>query len=96
MSATKTSTPTLLPSADASTSSSASIPARPAPPTAKEGTTPGFACENRRSLYRKGIVGDWQRFATPGFVRWIKEEAGEALEQLGYGWEPTHAGTTHC
>ncbi|VAX38819.1 hypothetical protein MNBD_PLANCTO03-2168 [hydrothermal vent metagenome] len=59
-------------------------PRKASPPTAKEGTTPGFAREDRQSLYRKGAVGDWQRFASPEFTAWITEEAGEALRALGY------------
>lgn len=64
-------------------------PARATPPGQDRRTAPGFGknnprSENRDSLYRKGAVGDWQRFATPGFTRWLKEEAGEAVEQLGY------------
>lgn len=59
-------------------------PRKATPPTLKTGTAAGFAQESRTSLYRKGAVGDWQRFATPDFTRWIQEEAGEAQEQLGY------------
>ena len=66
-------------------------PAQATPPDHDARTAPGFdrddgTTEDRRSLYRKGAVGDWQRFATPEFVRWMREEAGEALERLGYGW----------
>ena len=61
-------------------------PAHAKPPTREGGTAPGFDREDRASLYRKGAVGDWKRFASPEFTRWVKEEAGEALEQLGYGW----------
>ncbi|MDQ7014472.1 MAG: sulfotransferase domain-containing protein [Planctomycetota bacterium] len=66
-------------------------PARATPPDQSRRTAPGFgktdpASENRKSLYRKGAVGDWKRFATPEFTRWLQEEAGEALEQLGYRW----------
>ncbi len=59
-------------------------PHKATPPTLKTGTATGFSQENRKSLYRKGAVGDWQRFASPEFVQWSNEEACEALEQLGY------------
>ncbi|QKK09367.1 MAG: hypothetical protein HND58_15185 [Planctomycetota bacterium] len=66
-------------------------PAQATPPEHDARTAPGFdrdddTTEDRQSLYRKGAVGDWQRFATPEFNRWLREEAGEALERLGYGW----------
>lgn len=66
-------------------------PALAAPPEQHALTAPGFARdggsdEDRWSLYRKGAVGDWRRFGTPEFRRWLREEAGAALERLGYGW----------
>lgn len=59
-------------------------PAKAAPPSNESATAPGFNREDLRSLYRKGAVGDWRRFATPEFTRWLKEEAGEALTALDY------------
>lgn len=63
-------------------------------PTQQNRTAPGFARspaedEQRESLYRKGAIGDWRRFATPTFTGWLDDEAGEALSRLGY--EPSTA-----
>jgi len=48
---------------------------------------PGFDMEHKEnptSHYRKGIVGDWKNYFTEENVRWFKEEAGDALINLGY------------
>ncbi|HZW09157.1 MAG TPA: sulfotransferase domain-containing protein [Phycisphaerales bacterium] len=58
-----------------------------APPARESGTAAGFGREDRGSLYRKGEAGDWRRWASEDFCRWIREEAGGALERLGYQWE---------
>ncbi|MBK7404647.1 MAG: sulfotransferase domain-containing protein [Phycisphaerales bacterium] len=56
-------------------------------PSVEGRTAAGFGREDRQSFFRRGEVGDWRRFATPEFCRWLREEAGEALARLGYGWE---------
>lgn len=68
-------------------------PGRADAPSREGRTSPGFGREDRRSFFRKGEVGDWRRFATPDFCRWVREEAGEALETLGYGWEGERGGS---
>jgi hypothetical protein len=59
-------------------------PAEAAPLSPGSRTTPGFNAENRTSFYRKGQVGDWKTFASDNFRRWFKDEAGQALIDLGY------------
>lgn len=61
-------------------------PAEAEAPSREGGTAAGFDREDRESLYRKGAVGDWREWAGDGFRRWTREEMGEALERLGYGW----------
>lgn len=47
-------------------------------------TLPGFSKETPGSKHRKGIVGDWQNYFDDRLRRLFKEEAGEALIELGY------------
>ena len=56
------------------------------PPSTETRTLPGFDREDRRSLYRKGEAGAWRAYSSPAFDRWVREEAGEALDALGYSW----------
>jgi hypothetical protein len=47
-------------------------------------TRPGRKIEDPMSLFRKGIVGDWQNYMTNNLRRWIKACAGDLLIELGY------------
>lgn len=54
-------------------------------PSYEDKTLPGnFGREDPTSHFRKGKVGDWERFATPRFKRMFKELAGDALIRAGY------------
>jgi Sulfotransferase domain len=46
---------------------------------------PGVAVENPHAIYRKGVVGDWERYFSSDARRWFKDETGEMLMHLGYG-----------
>ncbi|MBK7403420.1 MAG: sulfotransferase domain-containing protein [Phycisphaerales bacterium] len=59
-------------------------PSEAAPLTADSETTPGLRGDNHKSDRRKGAVGDWRTYFTDQSRRWFKEEAGEALVQMGY------------
>lgn len=59
-------------------------PREAAPMDEKSKTKPGIAKENPHAIYRKGAVGDWERYFTPDVRRWYKQEAGEMLVHLGY------------
>lgn len=59
-------------------------PAEAEPLTVESGTLPGLKTDNHRSDKRKGEVGDWANYFTDNAKRWFKEEAGEALVELGY------------
>lgn len=61
-------------------------PALASAPSAESRTTPGFGREDRDSFYRRGAAGEWRQYAGTPFAEWMREEAGEALERLGYGW----------
>lgn len=54
------------------------------PPSEETRTLPGFRTENVTSDNRKGIVGDWKNYFDERLRRLFKEEAGEALIELGY------------
>lgn len=47
-------------------------------------TTAGFEKENVLSHYRKGKVGDWEKYFTPQVRQWFVEEGGQALRDAGY------------
>lgn len=59
-------------------------PSEAAPISTESKTAPGFEQEDPMSFWRHGKVGDWKKYATDDFRRWFKEEAGEALAELGY------------
>ena len=45
---------------------------------------PGHSKEKPTGFNRKGQVGDWQNYMTSKAKRWINEEAGKELLELGY------------
>lgn len=45
---------------------------------------PGFTEERPNEFLRKGTVGDWKNYFNDDAKRWMKEEAGEELQQQGY------------
>lgn len=45
---------------------------------------PGHGKEDPHSIYRKGAVGDWEKYFTPEVRAWFKEMANDALVELGY------------
>lgn len=47
-------------------------------------TTPGFDREDPHDFFRHGVAGDWKDYATDSFRRVFKEQAGQALIDLGY------------
>ncbi|MCC6321511.1 MAG: sulfotransferase [Phycisphaerales bacterium] len=54
------------------------------PLTEESRSKPGLAKEDPHHIYRKGQVGDWQRFFTPQARQWFKEQANDTLVELGY------------
>lgn len=52
--------------------------------SAKNRTAAGFDREDPNSHFRSGRRGDWERYATDDFKRWVKETAGARLVELGY------------
>ena len=59
-------------------------PAEAMPLDEQSKSKPGISKENPHAIYRKGKVGDWERFFTPDARRWYKDETGEMLMHLGY------------
>ena len=61
-------------------------PTQAAPVGSAEGTAPGggVTTEDPNAYRRKGVSGDWQKYFTPDVTRWFKDEAGQALIDLGY------------
>lgn len=59
-------------------------PALAAPASEKTKTMPGFKQETVTSDNRKGIVGDWKNYFDERITRIFKEQAGQALIDLGY------------
>lgn len=59
-------------------------PGRAACPSHETKTLPGFKQETLTSDNRKGIVGDWNNYFDDCIKRIYKEEAGQALIDLGY------------
>jgi len=59
-------------------------PAEAAPPSVETKTLPGFKSENLKSATRKGQTGEWRNSFTDRITRIFKEEAAEALVQMGY------------
>lgn len=45
---------------------------------------PGHAKEDPHNFYRKGKVGDWEKYFTPDVRAWYKEVANDTLMELGY------------
>lgn len=50
----------------------------------KTRSKPGHGREDPHSIYRKGAVGDWERYFTPEVRAWYKEVANDTLVELGY------------
>lgn len=63
-----------------------------APISSDTRTTAGHGRDDPRSFFRKGEAGDWRRYFTPDAARWFKEEAGDAMIQLGYESTPDWQG----
>ena len=59
-------------------------PERAERPSAETKTLPGFERENRRSFFRKGVVGDWQNHLDDRAVAIIESEIGDELRAAGY------------
>ncbi len=59
-------------------------PAEALPLTVESRTLPGLKTDNHRSDKRKGVVGDWVNYFTDDAKRWFKDEAGQALIDMGY------------
>lgn len=59
-------------------------PAEAAPLSPESRTSPGFSRDDATSFFRHGQVGDWKAYATDCMRAWFKEEAGQALIDLGY------------
>lgn len=59
-------------------------PARADPLSGDTRTKPGLTEERPADLYRKGVTGDWQNYATDSFRSILKEEMGDLLIELGY------------
>ncbi len=55
-----------------------------APPSEETKTLPGFRHETVTSDNRKGVVGDWKNYFDDRITRIFKEEAGQALIDVGY------------
>lgn len=45
---------------------------------------PGHGREDPHSIYRKGAVGDWEKYFSPDTRTWFKEMASDTLIELGY------------
>lgn len=54
------------------------------PLTEESRSKPGHGKEDPHSIYRKGAVGDWERYFTPDVRRCFKEMANDTLVELGY------------
>jgi hypothetical protein len=63
-------------------------PSEAAAPSAETKTLPGFERENRKSFFRKGVVGDWQNYLDDRVLKIIESELGDELALAGY----SHAG----
>ena len=63
-------------------------PAEAAAPSDETKTLPGFDRENRKSFFRKGVVGDWQNHLDDRVLKIIESEIGDELALAGYA----HAG----
>lgn len=59
-------------------------PANAVAPSAENFTSAGFEKEDPKSFYRAGRVSDWMKYSNDDFKTWFKEEAGQALIDLGY------------
>ncbi len=55
-----------------------------APLSAENSSRPGLSRENPHGLFRKGAVGDWERYFTPQVRAWFKDVGGRTLIELGY------------
>lgn len=59
-------------------------PAEAMPLDERSKSKPGISVENPHAIYRKGAVGDWERYFTPIVRQAFKDETGEMLIHLGY------------
>lgn len=66
-------------------------PERAERPSAETKTLPGFERENRRSFFRKGVVGDWQNYLDDRAVAIIESEIGDELRAAEYVRAPSAA-----
>jgi hypothetical protein len=47
-------------------------------------TRPGFKAENPKSIYRKGIIGDWKNYFNDSTIEIVEEECRPLLLSMGY------------
>ena len=59
-------------------------PSEALPVESGDETTPGLDREDPTSFRRKGEVGDWKRYFSDKAKSWFEQEAGPALQRLGY------------
>jgi len=59
-------------------------PGEASPVASGDETTPGLEREDPTSFRRKGEVGDWKRYFSDKAKTWFEQEAGPALQRLGY------------
>lgn len=61
------------------------VPEAEAEPLTEESRSkPGLKAEDPHHIYRRGQVGDWEKYFTPDARIWFKEQANDALVELGY------------
>lgn len=54
------------------------------PLTEESRSKPGLKSEDPHHIYRRGQVGDWEKYFTPQARAWFKEQASDTLVELGY------------
>ena len=54
------------------------------PLTEESRSKPGLKNEDPHHIYRRGQVGDWEKYFTPEAREWFKEQSNDTLVELGY------------
>jgi hypothetical protein len=54
------------------------------PLTEESRSKPGLKAEDPHHIYRRGQVGDWEKYFTPQARLWFKEQSNDTLVELGY------------